>query len=89
VPAAHAELDPNVRKNLVLLTRPYPTGVGGEHGKRLYLEPSEPVPISRWDYREIAPVEETLALGRTDAALYQPRLEAWLEHLQPMAATPG
>lgn len=86
VPASLAEADPKVRKNLVLLTRPYPEGVCGEHGKRLYLEPSGPVPISRWDYREIAPVEETLALGRTDAELYRPRLEAWLERLQPMAA---
>lgn len=87
VPAELAEIEPNVRRNLVLLTRTYPTGVGGEHGTRLYLEPSAPVPISRWDYREVAPVEETLALGRTDAALYQPRVEAWLERLQPSAAS--
>jgi predicted acylesterase/phospholipase RssA len=78
VPAALAEQDPAVRKNLVLLTRPYPPGVCGEHGKRLYLEPSGPVPIERWDYREAAPVEETLELGRTDAATYAPRLDAWL-----------
>jgi predicted acylesterase/phospholipase RssA len=86
VPAALAERDPSVRKNLVLLTRPYPEGVSGEHGKRLYLEPSAPIPISRWDYREVAPVEETLALGRTDAARYASRLETWLDGLQPSAA---
>jgi predicted acylesterase/phospholipase RssA len=78
VPASLAEHELAVRKNLVLLTRPYPPGVSGEHGKRLYLEPSEPVPIERWDYREIAPVEETIALGRTDAARYAARLDAWL-----------
>jgi predicted acylesterase/phospholipase RssA len=78
VPAALAERDPAVRKTLVLLTRPYPEGVTGEHGRRLYLEPSAPVPIGRWDYREGAPVEATLTLGRTDAERYAPRLEAWL-----------
>lgn len=86
VPAALAELDPKVRRNLVLLTRPYPAGVCGEHGTRLYLEPSGPVPIGRWDYREVAPVEETLALGRTDAGRYAPRVETWLGGLQLSAA---
>jgi predicted acylesterase/phospholipase RssA len=89
VPAALAEHDPSVRKNLVLLTRLYPAGVAGEHGSRLYLEPSEPIPISRWDYREVAPVEETLALGRTDAARFAPRIESWLDRLQPSAAHAG
>jgi predicted acylesterase/phospholipase RssA len=86
VPAALAERDPAVRKTLVLLTRPYPEGVSGEHGNRLYLEPSGPVPIGRWDYREVAPVEATLELGRTDAASYARRLETWLDALQPRAA---
>lgn len=78
VPATLAERDPNVRKTLVLLTRPYPAGVTGERGKRLYLEPSGEVPIGRWDYREEAPVQETLDLGRADAARYAAQLEAWL-----------
>jgi predicted patatin/cPLA2 family phospholipase len=86
VPAALAERIPAVRKNLVLLTRPYPKGVSGEHGTRLYLEPSSPVPIGRWDYREDAPVEQTLELGRTDAASYMPRVETWLGTPQPSAA---
>ena len=81
VPAALVERDARVKKTLVLLTRPYPAGVSGEHGKRLYLEPSARVPIERWDYREVAPVEETLELGRSDAALYTPRLERWLERI--------
>jgi predicted acylesterase/phospholipase RssA len=86
VPATLVERHPAVRKTLVLLTRRYPEGVSGEHGTRLYLEPSLPVPIGRWDYREVAPVEETLALGRTDAASYAGLLETWLEALQPTAA---
>jgi hypothetical protein len=78
VPASIAEREHGVQRNLILLTRPYPLGVTGLHGKRFYLEPSGPVPIDRWDYREIARVEATLELGRADADLYADRLEAWL-----------
>ncbi len=86
VPAWILERDPAVRKNLVILTRPYPDGVTGEHGMRLYLEPSTKVPIERWDYTERAGVEETLALGRADAARYESALYAWLDRPQPSAA---
>ena len=78
VPASIAERERNVQRNLVLLTRPYPLGVTGLHGKRFYLEPSGPVPIERWDYREVARVDATLELGRSDAVLYADRLDAWL-----------
>jgi len=77
-PASVVEEAPSVRKNLVLLTRAYPPGVAGSHGKRLYLEPSEPIPIHRWDYRECAAVDETLALGRRDGARYFERVRRWL-----------
>jgi hypothetical protein len=83
VPASIAERHPDVRRNLVLLTRPYPKGVTGIHGRRLYIEPSGKVPIERWDYREVAAVEETIELGRSDAGAYAARLDAWL---QPSAA---
>jgi predicted patatin/cPLA2 family phospholipase len=86
VPASILERDPAVRRNLVLLTRPYPDGVTGEHGKRLYLQPSAPIPIERWDYTERAGVEETLALGRADAARYRDQLRIWLHRPQPTAA---
>ena len=75
-----------MRRNLVLLTRPYPDGVTGEHGTRLYLQPSAPIPIERWDYTERAGVEETLALGRADAARYRDQLQRWLSRPQPSAA---
>jgi predicted acylesterase/phospholipase RssA len=77
-PASVVEEAPSVRKNLVLLTRAHPPGVAGSHGKRLYLEPSEPIPIHRWDYRECAAVDETLALGRRDGARYFERVRRWL-----------
>jgi hypothetical protein len=87
VPADVTERDPAVRGNLVLLTRPYPAGVTGEHGARLYLEPSTEVPISRWDYREQAAVEATIELGLTDAERYWPQVDTWLERLQLRAAS--
>lgn len=86
VPASVAERERAVTRNLVLLTRPYPRGVSGEHGNRLYLEPSAPIPIERWDYREGAAVDATLELGRADAERYATQLDAWLARLQPSAA---
>lgn len=86
-PATVVERDPRVRRNLVLLTRRYPHGVTGERGTRLYVEPSEPVPIERWDYTERAAVDATLDLGRRDAERYLARLEGWLGTSPEQAAT--
>jgi predicted acylesterase/phospholipase RssA len=77
-PADIVERHPEVCQNLVLLTRPYPQGVTGRKGSRLYLAPTEPVPVERWDYTEDAPVDETLALGRRDAERHRAELEMLL-----------
>jgi len=69
---------PGVEKTLVLLTRPYPNGTGGVQRGRLYLAPSAPVPIGRWDYREHAPVDATIQLGRRDATVHAEALERFL-----------
>lgn len=66
-PAFLTEESPRVRRNLVLLTRPYPKAELGKRDSRLYIAPKEPLPITRWDYRESAPVDETLLAGRRDA----------------------
>jgi hypothetical protein len=73
---------------LVILTRPYPAGVTGRRGTRLYLEPTAPIPIHRWDYRESADVEATLALGRRDARHFAPALTRWLGEGLVDALTP-
>lgn len=78
VPAFLAEREHGVRRNLVLLTRPYPAGVAGQRGRRFYLEPSEPVPVGRWDYRDHGGVNDALALGHADAERYASPLERWL-----------
>ena len=77
-PAFLAERAPGVRRNLVLLTRPYPEGSTGQRGHRLYVAPREKLPIKRWDYREVAPVEQTLAAGRADADHFESDLQRFL-----------
>lgn len=69
---------PGVQRTLVLLTRPYPEGTTGRRGERLYVAPTSPVPIGRWDYRENAPIDETLELGRRDAERHEDDLELLL-----------
>jgi predicted patatin/cPLA2 family phospholipase len=66
-PAFVAEQAAGVERNLVLLTRPYPAESVGWKGSRLYLCPTEPVPINRWDYTSVERVDATVALGRLDA----------------------
>jgi predicted acylesterase/phospholipase RssA len=77
-PAFVAERDPAVRRNLVLLTRQYPAEAVGHRGQRFYVAPSEPVPVSRWDYTNPALLEATVALGERDADRYAPLVEAFL-----------
>lgn len=78
-PAALADAVAGVERTVVLLTRPYPEGAVGRRGHRLYLAPSEPPPISRWDYTSESRVEATLALGRRDAVRQAPNVAAFLE----------
>ncbi|HVN83556.1 MAG TPA: patatin-like phospholipase family protein [Candidatus Binatia bacterium] len=70
VPAFVAEQVGGVRRHLVMLTRPYPPGVLGRHGHRLYVGPTRPTPISRWDYTRPDLLEETIAMGERESALY-------------------
>jgi len=77
-PAYIVEREPGVRRNLVLLSRPYPAGVAGEQGMRLYIAPTEKVPVERWDYTETARVDDALALGARDASHFDAPLTRWL-----------
>lgn len=76
VPASAAERVPGVLRNLVLLTRPYPSNVLGEHGHgaRLYVAPSEPVPVERWDYTRPDLLDATIEMGEREAALHDDAL---------------
>lgn len=77
VPAAAAEgFGP--RGNLVLLTRPYPAEVLGPKGKRLYVAPSKPTPVSSWDYTNPDLVDATVEMGEREAEHHRPSIEAFL-----------
>jgi hypothetical protein len=77
-PAFVAELDPAVRRNLVLLTRWYPPHRVGIRGSRWYLAPSRPVPISRWEYTRPDLIEATIRLGAEEARRRDPEFTRWL-----------
>lgn len=56
-----------VRRNLVLMTRPYAPDLLGVRGARLYLAPTEPVPVGRWDYTRPLALDDAVTLGERDA----------------------
>jgi len=78
VPAFIADEYPGVKQNLVVLTRPYPSGVIGSQGRRLYVGPLEPTPVSRWDYTRPELVDATIEMGERDSVTHQAALDAWL-----------
>ncbi|MCH2170636.1 patatin-like phospholipase family protein [Myxococcota bacterium] len=58
---------------LVLLTRHDPDGFVPEIPGRTYLRPSQPVPVSKWDYTSAERVRATFDLGRRDGAAFAER----------------
>ncbi len=82
-PAYLVERTAAVKRNLVFLSRPYPRGVVGQRGSRLYVAPSERVPVERWDYTESARIDDTLALGARDAERFSLPLARWLDAGRP------
>lgn len=69
---------PEARKSIVLMSRPYHPSVMGIQGTRLYLAPTRPPPIGRWDYTQPHLLEETVAMGEREAAIHQPLLDQYL-----------
>jgi predicted acylesterase/phospholipase RssA len=77
-PAFLAEQMAGVRRHLIMLTRPYPDGVLGRHGNRLYVGPTRPTPISRWDYTRPDLLDATIAMGERESEIHLARLNALL-----------
>lgn len=77
-PAFVGDALPGARRNVVLLTRPYPEGLTGARGSRLYLAPTAPVPTGRWDYTRPEGVEEAVEMGEREARLHAAELETFL-----------
>lgn len=59
-------LGPEPGPTLVLLTRRYPLDrLGGVPG-RIYVQPSEPIPVVKWDYTDPGGIQAAYDLGRRD-----------------------
>jgi hypothetical protein len=72
------ERHPEAPRSIVFLSRPYHPSVLGIRERRLYLAPTRPTPIDRWDYTRPHLLDETVAMGEREAAIHQPLLEAYL-----------
>lgn len=69
---------PEARRSIVLMSRPYHPSVMGVQGRRLYIAPTQPTPIDRWDYTRPHLLDETVAMGEREAELHAPLLNAYL-----------
>jgi predicted acylesterase/phospholipase RssA len=72
------ERHPEAPRSIVLLSRPYHPSVLGIQKKRLYLAPTQPTPIDRWDYTRPHLMDETVAMGEREAVIHQPLLDRYL-----------
>jgi predicted patatin/cPLA2 family phospholipase len=72
------EKHPEASRSIVFLSRPYHPSVIGIQNRRLYLAPTQPTPIDRWDYTQPHLLDETVAMGEREAAVHQPLLEKYL-----------
>jgi predicted acylesterase/phospholipase RssA len=78
-PAFMAEArHPDARHSIVMLSRPYHPSVMGIQGRRLYVAPTQPPPIGRWDYTQPHLLDETVAMGEREAIIHQPLLDTYL-----------
>jgi len=77
-PAFLVEDVPGIERSIVLLTRPYDPEHVGRRGRRYYVAPQKALPVTRWDYSEHAPVDETLDIGRREADVHRGGLEELL-----------
>jgi predicted acylesterase/phospholipase RssA len=64
---------PPAGRTLVLLTRRYPPELLPKIPGRTYVQPSEPVPIAKWDYTSPEKTQQTYDLGRRDGDAFVQR----------------
>lgn len=72
------ERAPQAKRSIVFMSRPYHPSVMGVQGRRLYLAPTSPTPIGRWDYTQPHRLDETVAMGEREAAHHRSLLDAFL-----------
>jgi hypothetical protein len=69
---------PEARRSIVFMSRPYHPAVMGIQGRRLYIAPTRPTPIDRWDYTRPHLLDDTVAMGEREADVHAPLLDAYL-----------
>ena len=72
------ERHPDARHSIVLMSRPYHADVMGVQGSRLYIAPTRPTPIGRWDYTQPQLLDDTVAMGAREAGTHRALLDAYL-----------
>jgi len=77
-PASVAEGVPGVRRNLVMLTRPYAASCLGQQGSRLYVAPTRTPALSVWDYTRPDLLDEIIATGEREATIHGRSLRRFL-----------
>ena len=77
-PAFLAERHTEARRSIVFLSRPYHPSVLGIQKHRLYVAPTRPTPINRWDYTQPHLLDETVAMGERAADIHRPLLDSYL-----------
>lgn len=69
---------PEARHSIVFMSRPYHADVMGVQGKRLYIAPTRPTPIGRWDYTQPHLLDDTVAMGAREAIEHRALLDSYL-----------
>jgi len=77
-------VEPEARRTLVLLTKPHPADALPRVPGRVYVAPSEPVPVHKWDYTSPDGVQGAYDLGRRDGERFAREIASAGE-----AAVPG
>lgn len=66
-PAFLADSLAGIKRNLVMLTKPYNLSLIGRQEGRLYIAPREPLPVQSWDFADPELLAATIAIGERDA----------------------
>jgi predicted acylesterase/phospholipase RssA len=69
---------PDARHSIVFMSRPYHAQVMGVQGRRLYIAPTRPTPIGRWDYTQPHLLDDTVAMGSQEARTHRALLDSYL-----------
>ncbi len=70
VPASAISGNGNRGKVLVLLSRQYPSDIFPASNERIYIQPSQPIKIKKWDYTNPDGLQNAYNLGKMDAEIF-------------------